>query len=262
MSKICARAAIFFSQPVHFGDLVQHSRRRLIGLTLAAITLSACGGKEEASSAAQQQQPTVQGKFTAEPPNADTDKTVNGTGAPAGYVVQLDIPGSGQPSYAEDDHGRWEVHTGPAHILYSTADVAQKKYSVTATFEQVEAPAHPEAYGIILGGSDLDQPAKQRYTYFIVRGDGKYMVKVRNGDDTQTITDWTAHPAIPHQDAAGKAVYGIRIDVDGAVAKVRVNGQPVTMISGPKMPLQGIAGLRINHNLHLIVTRLQLTRES
>lgn len=249
---------------VHFSRRFTHINSK-VGMTriatcliLTGVALTACSRGESNPSA---EQPKVPGKFTAAPV-PDTDNTVKGNGAPTGYLAQLDIPepGSGRPSYTVDGHGRWEVRTGPAHIVYANGDTAHKRYSVTATFEQVESPAHPEAYGIFIGGSSLDTPKKQQYTYFLVRGDGKYMIKVRNGDDTRIVTEWTAHPAIPHQDASGKAVYGLRVDVDGAIAKFRVNGQPVTMISDPKTPLQGIAGLRINHNLHLMVTRLQVIR--
>jgi hypothetical protein len=182
-------------------------------------------------------------------------------GAPKGFVVQLDrAEGTETPAYTAGSGGRWDARTGPAHILYTLNDTARKKYSVNATFEQLEAPEHPEAFGVFIGGTDLETPAKQRYTYFLVRGDGKYAVKSRNGTATQTVTEWTPHPAIPRQSATGTGVYGIHIDVDDGIAKVRVNGQPVTMFSGGRIALDGIAGARVNHNLHVMVTPVQITR--
>lgn len=192
---------------------------------------------------------------------ADTDHAVSGAGLPAGYVAQFDHANAkaSAVSYSEKEPGRWEVKTGPAHILYSQKDTAANKYSVSATFQQLEAPSHPEAFGVFVGGSNLDAPTV-KYTYFIVRGDGKYMVKVRDGANTRTITDWTAHPSIPVQDAGGKGLYGIRIDVSGKTANVSVNGAPVTTITGKDIPLNGITGVRINHNLHLIVTPVSVIR--
>ncbi len=220
--------------------------------TLVAIGISACtkGDNSGGNSGT-----PVPGKLTATAAAADTDHTTAGTGLPAGYSAVFDHSNAkaADVSYSEKEPGRWEVKTGPAHLLFSPKDTVANKYSVSATFEQVEAPSHPEAFGVFVGGSNLNAP-NTKYTYFIVRGDGKYMVKVRDGANTRTVTDWTAHPSIPRQDAAGKGLYGIKIDVTGKAANVSVNGVPITTISGKEAPLNGITGVRINHNLHLIVT--------
>ncbi|MEO6864460.1 MAG: hypothetical protein ABI229_03315 [Gemmatimonadaceae bacterium] len=236
------------------------TRRTLLAAltTVVAIGISACnkGDNSGASSGT-----PVPGKLTATAAPADTDHTTAGAGLPAGYSAVFDHS-NGKPadvSYSEKEPGRWEVKTGAAHILFSKSDTAVNKYSVSATFEQLQAPSHPEAFGVFIGGSNLNAP-NVKYTYFIVRGDGMYMVKVRDGAKTRTITDWTAHPSIPKQDAVGKGLYGIKIDVSGKTANVSVNGAPITTISGKDAPLNGITGERINHNLHLIVTPASVIR--
>src|SRR5690606_30180612 len=93
--------------------------------------------------------------------------------------------------------GRWEVTTGPAHIVYAAADTAAGNYTVTATVDQMEQPQHPEAFGLFIGGSNLDQLTGQTYTYFIVRHTGEYMVRVREGATTRTVAEWTASPDVP-----------------------------------------------------------------
>jgi hypothetical protein len=237
--------------------------RLMTGVAIAAVasvvTVTGCGRDKGSGFSGT----PVAGKITATaaPVSADTDHTVSGGGLPAGYSIAFDRTGvkpSGV-SYSEREPGRWEVTTGPAHILFSPADTAASKYAVSATFEQLQAPSHPEAFGVFIGGSDLDKPTA-KYTYFIVRGDGKYMVKVRDGASTRTVTDWTAQPSVPRQDAAGKGLYGIRMDVNAKTVDVSVNGAPVATISGRGIPLNGIAGVRINHNLHLIVTPVTLIR--
>ena len=230
-----------------------------LAVLIATISFIGCGKSGESASTAT----PVAGKIatTAPQTGADTDRATAGNGLPAGYAAVFDHSNAktSDVSYSEREPGRWEVKTGPAHILYSAADTAANKYSVSATFEQLDAPAHAEAFGVFVGGSHLDGPTV-KYTYFIVRGDGKYMVKVRDGADTHTITDWTANPAIPKQDASGKGLYGIKIDVKDGAANVSVNGAPVTTISGKQAPLNGITGVRINHNLHLIVTPVSVIR--
>ena len=212
---------------------------------LAGLGITACGKKDATPSGTPM--PSLPGHLSVVSGNkgktgvADSDVAARGSGVPDGYLVQMDMPNARvtDVAYQADGSGRWSVQTGPAHILYSLKDTTRKVYSVTATIQQLVKPAHPEAYGVFIGGSSLNVPAKQQYTYFLVRGDGEYMVKVRNGLKTRTVTDWTAHPSIPQQDTAGKAIYGIKIDVDGKTAKVSVNGKPVTTILAKSGPLEG-----------------------
>lgn len=235
-------------------------------IILAAFGVAACGKRD--ATASRSATPSLPGRLSVVAGGkgnssvADSDIAAKGNGLPEGYLAQTDLPNANvaDAAYQPDGNGRWEVRTGPAHLLYALKDTARKVYSVTATIEQLEKPAHPEAYGVFIGGSALDAPAERRYTYFLVRGDGEYMVKVRDGMQTRTVTDWTAHPAVPHEDAAGKAVYGIKIDVDGKTAKVSVNGKPVTTIVAKSGPLEGVTGVRINHNLHLMVTPVLVVR--
>src|SRR5436189_432390 len=88
------------------------------------------------------------------------------------------------------------VTLGPAVILWRDRDKATGNYHVVATFTQTKNPRHPEAYGLFIGGSHLAD-AQNRYTYFLVRGDGKFLVKRRvAGDSTAVVTpDWTDNDA-------------------------------------------------------------------
>lgn len=243
-------------------DLAPSASPFAVAALCAVVLVAGCRKGDSSSST------PVAGTITATPaqPSAaasssDSDHAVNGAGLPPGYVAQFDnaTAKSTDASYSEKEPGRWEVKTGPAHILYAPKDTAANKYTVSATFEQLQAPSHPEAFGVFIGGTNLGA-SNAKYTYFIVRGDGKYMVKVRDGASTRTVTDWTAAPGIPSQDASGKGLYGVRIDVGDRKASVSVNGVPITTISGKDIPMNGITGVRINHNLHLIVTPVSVIR--
>ena len=87
------------------------------------------------------------------------------------------------------------LFTGPAGIYWQPAMTKSGAYTVSATFNQMEATAHAEAYGLFIGGSDLTG-AGQKYTYFLVRQDGKFMIKRRQGANTPTIADWTDSAAV------------------------------------------------------------------
>jgi hypothetical protein len=151
------------------------------------------------------------------------------------------------------------VWTGPAHIAWRSADTASGAYTVEATIAQMEKPEHPEAFGILLGGSDLSGDA-QRYTYFLVRGTGEILVKVREGADTKDIVSWTKVAGVPAQDEAGKATYTFAAAVAADSVRFSVNGTPVAAVAAGSIPTDGLVGLRINHNLHVLATPPAITR--
>ena len=234
----------------------------------AALAAAACStGKQpdataEGSSAAAV--PTVaaapSGDSAAAATTADADRATGGAGVPAGYVGRTDRDGAAisGAKYAAKD-GKWEVTTGPAHIIYAAKDSARGSYTASAAFEQLEAPAHPEAYGIFIGGRNLDQPTQQ-YTYFVVRGTGEYLIKVRDGAGTRTVSDWKASAAVPKADAAGKATYRVAAQVGADSVRFLVNDKAVTSVAKTGVPTDGVAGVRVNHNLHVLVSPLEIKK--
>ena len=185
---------------------------------------------------------------------ADPDKKMAGPGTlPAGWKGRLD---SGDKSLAgvkaAQMGGGVHFMTGPAGIYYKPADKMTGAYEAHATFTQMVPADHPEAYGLFIGGANLDAAA-QKYTYFIVRQDGKYMIKRRAGADTPTVADWTDSPAIKKADKSGKMSNTLAIDVGKDKVRFLVNGTEVTSVDAAKVDTAGTAGLRVNHNLNLHV---------
>jgi len=191
--------------------------------------------------------------------NDDPDRDAGGSGVPAGFTARTDradAPITGA-KYAASGGSMFEVTTGPAHILFSPRDVAAGNYTAMATIEQLEKPTHPEAFGLFIGGSNLNE-ASQTYTYFVVRGTGEMLVKVREGDKTRDVVKWTASADVPKEDASGKATYSLAAQVTGDAVRFVVNGKQVGSVSKAGLPTEGIAGLRINHNLHLKVSPVSI----
>lgn len=187
---------------------------------------------------------------------------IGGTGVPTGYVGRTDRANAqlSGAKYAVSGNG-WNVTTGPAHILYRAADTASGFYTVTATIDQLAAPAHPEAYGIFIGGKNLDGP-DQTYLYFLVRGTGEMFAKVREGDNTRGVIAWQPSKAVPAANAAGQATYKIAIQVVPDSVRFWVNDRQAAAIpmATVSMPVDGVYGLRINHNLQVRATPVTLTR--
>lgn len=186
---------------------------------------------------------------------ADTDVAAQGGGGiPAGYTAVPDESSAKLTSVRyQPSGGSWDVTTGPAHIIYAAKDTASGSYTVSATFQQLEAPRHPEAYGIFVGGSKLGS-ADQAYTYFLVRGNGQYLIKSRQGATTKDVVAWTPNAAVPKADSAGKATYRLAIKSGTDSVHFLVNDKQVAALKAGTVATDGVVGLRINHNLHVRVT--------
>ncbi len=160
------------------------------------------------------------------------------------------------------------VTAGPAAIYWNPSNsVPGGNYTVGATFNQTKASAHPEAYGVFLGGQNLEAP-NQSYLYFVVRQDGKYLINHRADDSTvHKIVDWTAHDAVKAMDAAGKASNKLEVVVDDTKLSFRVNGTEVNSLprstidsGGNHSGTKGIAGIRVNHNLDVHIDGFAVTQ--
>lgn len=199
--------------------------RTLLALALAAIPLAACSRGSD-----------------------DADVKVVGTGLPADWRGRADDSSSvADVSWTPDGSGA-RVVTGPAFIAWRVADTARGTYRIEATMRQLAPYKHFEASGIFLGGSDLEGPA-QRYLYFLVRGDGLFLVKVREGSSTRDVVPWTASPAVAKLDAAGTATWPLAVQVTPDTIRFFVGDQPVTAIAAAGLPSAGQVGVRVNHNL-------------
>jgi hypothetical protein len=142
---------------------------------------------------------------------------------------------------------------GPSAVLFNPTVAASGSFRAGATFSQTRATPHPEAYGLIVGGKDLDRD-EQDYLYFLIRQDGKFLVKHRAGPETHTLVDWTAHSAVRAADAAGQATNALAIEVLPDAVRFLANGAEVQRLprSGG-LNTDGMVGLRINHNLDVHV---------
>lgn len=234
--------------------------------TAAALTViaAACGGSkaapaDSAAAPAAATSSTDTGAMVAH--DADPDRAVAGAGLPSGFTAVTDKPDADIANAKYTVQGdRWEVQTGPAHIIYSSKDAASGQYAVSASFEQLAKPRHPEAYGLFFGGSNLQDRAKQRYGYFLVRGTGEYLIKTRDGTQTKPVVEWTASPNVPKEDASGKQTYDLKVHFAPDTAHFLVNGKLVAAVPKSELPTDGVAGLRINHNLQVSVTPVKIER--
>ena len=190
-----------------------------------------------------------------------SDHGVEGGGTlPAGWSARLD--GTGDPKSVKfvTMAPGYHITLGPATILYRKSDRANGPFHTLATFHQMKKLEHSEGYGLFLGGQSLDSK-DQKYTYFLVRDDGSFLIKRRDGEKTTEVTrGWAANPAVKKGDAEGKSTNLLEIDAKQNPNKIdfKVNGQMVYTADAKDMNVKGIVGLRVNHNLDLHVEGFDL----
>ena len=143
-------------------------------------------------------------------------------------------------------------------IFWQPESMAGGDFSISATFTQMERSGHANAYGMFLGGADLDADG-QRYTYFMLRQGGEFLIKRRMGEELPTLVDWTAHDAVNDLDANGSSTNTLTVEAAGDTVRFLVNGAEVSSQPRSDIDTDGITGLRVTHMLNMHIGDLDLS---
>ena len=178
---------------------------------------------------------------------------------PLGWKARLDDPAAKVDAVsiaAEKDAVTFK--TGPVAGIYDKpGDKAEKNYEVSASFSQLKPSEHNEAYGLFFSGQDLDKDT-QRYLYFLIRQDGMVSFRSRNGATTKPIVDW--REAAPMKEPKGiKTSNTLLIRTSGNGVLFFIDDKQVYRMPRSQVP-DGIAGLRINHNLEVQVSKFTVKK--
>jgi hypothetical protein len=187
------------------------------------------------------------------------------TALPAGYALRLDRQNRDRANFVAtvDDDGTLSVQTGPAGILYRPDDVIEADgYTLRGRFTEMNAPMeHREGFGLFIGGQGLGD-ADQRYLYFLVRGDGRYLIKQRRGDATRDLSEgWQPSDAVRAPTTGDSDVSNeLSIVVEGAEIRFSCNGEEVASLPVGDVSSLGVVGVRVNHNLQVRIEDFDLAR--
>lgn len=181
---------------------------------------------------------------------------------PEGWTLRGDRGAMDEVMFVTMEPG-WHITTGPAGIFYDASRTASGDYSVESTTFMFDPQGRNEAFGIFVGGQDLDG-AGQRYLYFLVRPSGEFLVKERNGSETPVHIGWTAHDAVMGWEDRGEGEETVenvlRIEADGAQVRFLVNGAEVASQPRGSLPMDGVVGLRVNHRVNIHVSSLDVAQ--
>ncbi len=190
---------------------------------------------------------------------ADPDKAVQGGGSlPTGWMARTDGGAAMTNVKFVVMAPGWHINLGPAAIFYQPTDTTSRNAHLVALMHSTPPkPTHAESYGMFIGGQDLQGP-NQAYTYFLIRGDGKFLIKRRMGDKTTKVVDWTANDAIKAADAEGNASNELTVLIKDGTVSFMVNGKEVHSAKAADVDTKGVVGVRINHNLSIHLEKLQV----
>lgn len=168
-----------------------------------------------------------------------------------GWSARLDaVNNSKSEVLVFTDRGDGFVATnGPNATLYRPELSVRGRYSLSTTVNHIDSHGNPHGAGMFFGGSDL-AGTDQAYTYFLVRENGSYLIKTRQGKITAEVKTWTRHAAVK----AGKNQ--LRVVVGASETRFLVNQVEVHRAPNTGLHLAGLYGYRMVHDLTLYFSPL------
>jgi len=184
--------------------------------------------------------------------------------SPDGWKMRVDRSQSAQdpddrPDLSFVSKGKgFHVKGGPAGTFWSASHNAAGNYTLKATFNLNEPSSHPNFYGLVFGGSQLEG-ASQAYTYFVVAQDGSYLIRQRAGNDVKDVVR-APHASVKRPDGAGRSSNTLEVRVAADMVSYLVNGTVVHSVARNSVTTDGIVGFRVNHQLDVAVEGFELQR--
>ena len=129
-------------------------------------------------------------------------------------------------------------------------------HTFSATLTQNAKATHPDAYGLMIGGANLDKD-DQSYTYFEVRQAGEFYIANRKGANVTPVVNWTKHAVIKAEGPDGKQVNTLSVAVSGGNVVFSVNGTEVSRQPASAVSVNGLYGFRVSHRLDITVTEIK-----
>jgi uncharacterized protein YndB with AHSA1/START domain len=184
---------------------------------------------------------------------------------PPGWKMRLDGGATHSGEHAAEGAPKfwtmppgWHITSGPAAIYYDPAQLATGEFRLESQTFLFPPGERREGYGFFFGGKDLESDSAS-YTYFLLRRDGRYLIKQRTGSATKELVPWTEHAAIvKHPGGDDTAKNEMAIETNGANVDFLVNGQRVHSLPRTAAPTDGLVGLRVNHEVNIHITYLSI----
>jgi hypothetical protein len=197
----------------------------------------------------------------------DADRKVAGGGIKVeGWQGRIDPAAAKKGATINDSRfeqqgGDLHLTIGPAAIYWNPAHAASGDYTVKATFREARPDTgHPHPYGVFIGGQKLDTPDLS-LVYCIAYSDGTFLVRGFNGASVVQVGKRQKHEAVSQPGSDGSVTNEVAWHVRGGKAECAINGKTVASYARDELvapgrleSTDGIAGLRVSHNVDVVVS--------
>ena len=146
--------------------------------------------------------------------------------------------------------GGVEVQEGPNATLWRRDAGATGTYRLSSRVTQRNTGLHAHGAGLVFGGHDVDAE-NQTYTYFLVTGDGTFLIKARDATSTTILVPWTEHAAVNRENADSTASNDLAVEVGATTTRFLVNDKEVHSAPTATLKTDGLYGCRLVHDLHV-----------
>jgi hypothetical protein len=204
----------------------------------------------------------------------DADRAVAGGGiTAAGWEGVVDAKSAAQGRTLKDSKfekkgDALHLTIGPAATYWNPANTARGDYTVKGTFtEPKQGYNHPHPMGVFIGGSKLGTP-EQTLMYCTAYRNGTFIIRRFNGNAVSQVVPRTENAAIKKAATVDEAVtQEVAWVVKGDKADCVINGTSVASLAkadivgpGKLESTDGIWGIRVSHNMDLVVTNLGVAK--
>ena len=237
---------------------------RFVSASALALAGALCVGQVHAQQAA-----------PAAAPQDASRKVAGGGITAAGWKGKVDAAEAAKGATINDSKfaqqgAEIRINNGPAAIYWKPSETASGSYTVSATFTEpkyMSSNDHPHPYGIFIGGNKLDTE-NATFVYctpygngtFIVRGMGPAPFRVSPGRSVP-------NDAVKKAETGGSVTQDVAWVVTPEKADCKINGVVVGSYpkaelvgAGKAESLDGIAGIRVAHNVDVNVTNWKITK--
>lgn len=221
-------------------------RNRLQALSgLAVVLLAACAAEGRGPGASDAA--------------SDPDRSVAGGGVFVdGWATRFDDPAATRDQIRFVREGAdYRVSVGPNVVLWHPQSRAERPYRLSVDVAHLDSLLHDHGAGLVFGARDLDG-AGIAYTYFLVHGGGKFLIKRRDGDETTEIVPFTAHGAVYGPGPDGITNNRLAVEVGAQQTRFLVNDVEVHKAPNDALHVDGVYGFRLVHNLEIRFANLAL----
>ena len=171
--------------------------------------------------------------------------------AVADWRAVTDDPDAASPPgrFLADEDGL-EARPGPNACLWRADLSAACDFRLSVAVTHLDSGLHPHGAGLTFGGQDVDG-ANPRYSYFLVRGDRKFLIKTRAGAGSPDLVPWTEHAAAAAEDERGVTHNRLAVEARGDDVRFLLNGTEVHRCRRQDLPVDGRYGYRLVHDIHV-----------